>query len=115
MKLYGIPNCNTVKKARDWLTSHGIDYQFHDFKKQGVTQQLLEGWLKQIPETKLINRAGMTWRNLDESTKNSIQDQTSAIQLMSDKTSVIKRPILEKDGKIIAVGFSESEYQSLLK
>jgi len=115
MKLYGIPNCNTVKKARDWLTSHGIDYQFHDFKKQGVTQQLLEGWLKQIPETKLINRAGMTWRNLDESTKNSIQDQTSAIQLMGDKTSVIKRPILEKDGKIIAVGFSESEYQSLLK
>lgn len=115
MKLYGIPNCNTVKKARDWLTSHGIDYQFHDFKKQGVTQQLLEGWLKQIPETKLINRAGMTWRNLDESTKNSIQDQTSAIQLMSDKTSVIKRPILEKDGNIIAVGFSESEYQSLLK
>lgn len=115
MKLYGIPNCNTVKKARDWLTSHGIDYQFHDFKKQGVTQQLLEGWLKQIPETKLINRAGMTWRNLDEATKNSIQDQTSAIQLMSDKTSVIKRPILEKDGNIIAVGFSESEYQSLLK
>lgn len=115
MKLYGIPNCNTVKKARDWLTSHGIDYQFHDFKKQGVTQQLLDGWLKQIPETKLINRAGMTWRNLDEATKNSIQDQTSAIQLMSDKTSVIKRPILEKDGKIIAVGFTESEYQSLLK
>lgn len=115
MKLYGIPNCNTVKKARGWLTSHGIDYQFHDFKKQGVTQQLLEDWLKQIPETKLINRGGMTWRNLDEATKNSIQDQTSAIQLMSDKTSVIKRPILEKDGKIIAVGFSESEYQSLLK
>jgi Spx/MgsR family transcriptional regulator len=115
MKLYGIPNCNTVKKARDWLTSHGINYQFHDFKKQGVTQQLLEGWLKQTPETKLINRAGMTWRNLDEATKNSILDQTSAIQLMRDKTSVIKRPILEKDGKIIAVGFSESEYQSLLK
>jgi Spx/MgsR family transcriptional regulator len=115
MKLYGIPNCNTVKKARDWLTSHRIDYQFHDFKKQGVTTQMLEDWLKQIPETKLINRAGMTWRNLDEATKNSIQDQTSAIQLMRDKTSVIKRPILEKDGKIIAVGFSESEYQSLLK
>jgi arsenate reductase (glutaredoxin) len=115
MKLYGIPNCNTVKKARDWLTSHGIDYQFHDFKKQGVTTQLLEHWLTQVPDSKLINRAGMTWRNLDDATKNSIQDQASAIQLMQEKTSVIKRPILEKNGKIIALGFSETEYQSLLK
>ncbi|MFA6040739.1 MAG: ArsC family reductase [Methylophilus sp.] len=115
MKLYGIPNCNTVKKARDWLTHNGIEYQFHDFKKQGVTEQMLSGWLSQIDDSKLINRAGMTWRNLDQATKDSIQDQASAIKLMSEKTSVIKRPVLEQDGKIIALGFSEAEYQALFK
>jgi len=115
MKLYGIPNCNTVKKARDWLANNGIDYEFHDFKKQGVTPTQLDSWLKQIPDSKLINRAGMTWRKLDEATKNNITNKDAAIQLMCDKTSVIKRPILEKEGQIIALGFSESEYQSIFK
>jgi len=115
MKLYGIPNCNTVKKARDWLDKNNVAYEFHDFKKQGVTPTQLENWLTQIPDSKLINRAGMTWRNLDDTKKNSITDKASAIQLMCEKTSVIKRPILEKEGKVLALGFSETEYQSLLK
>jgi arsenate reductase (glutaredoxin) len=115
MKLYGIPNCNTVKKARDWLDNHQISYEFHDFKKQGVTAELLNAWLSQLPESKLINRAGLTWRGLDEATKQGIKDNASAIALMMAKTSVIKRPILEKDSKIIALGFSETEYQSIFK
>ncbi|WP_020182400.1 ArsC family reductase [Methylotenera sp. 1P/1] len=115
MKLYGIPNCNTVKKARDWLDTHHIAYEFHDFKKQGISPQKLQAWLDQLPDSKLINRAGLTWRGLDDTTKQSIVDNASAIALMSAKTSVIKRPILEKDSKIIALGFSETEYSALFK
>ncbi len=114
MKLYGIPNCNTVKKARDWLDSKHIAYEFHDFKKQGVSQQLLESWLAQLPHEKLINRAGLTWRGLDYNTKAGIVDNASAIALMQAKTSVIKRPVLVKDGKIICLGFDEAIYKELL-
>ncbi len=114
MKLYGIPNCNTVKKARDWLESHHIAYEFHDFKKQGVSQQLLENWLAQLPYDKLINRAGLTWRGLDDNTKAGIIDDASAIALMQAKTSVIKRPIVENNGKILCLGFDEAAYKELL-
>ena len=114
LKLYGIPNCNTVKKARDWLECHAIAYEFHDFKKHGVSVQLLENWLTQVPHEKLINRAGLTWRGLEDSVKAGIIDNASAITLMHAKTSVIKRPILEKDGKILCLGFDETQYQALL-
>lgn len=113
MKLYGIPNCNTVKKARDWLDANNIAYEFHDFKKLGVDEATLNAWLTQQPWEKLINRAGLTWRGLDEATKISITDNASAIALMQAKTSVIKRPILERDEQILALGFSESDYQRL--
>ena len=112
--LYGISNCNTVKKARDWLKNQHIAYEFHDFKKHGASLQLIENWLAQLPHEKLINRAGLTWRGLDDSTKTSIIDNVAAIALMQAKTSVIKRPILEKNGKILCLGFDPSQYQSLL-
>lgn len=115
MKLYGIPNCNTVTKARAWLAEHQANVQFHDFKKDGVDEALLESWLAQMPWEKLVNRAGMTWRNLDEQTKASIQNNASAVKLMMDKPSVIKRPVLVEDGKILALGFDEATYQKLLK
>jgi Spx/MgsR family transcriptional regulator len=115
MKLYGIPNCNSVKKARTWLEEHQIDYIFHDFKKNGVNQSILDSWLSQASWEKLINRAGMTWRKLDDETKNSIVDNSSASRLMLDRTSVIKRPILEKDGKLLALGFKEEIYKELFK
>jgi len=111
IKLYGIPNCNTVKKARDWLDTNNIAYEFHDFKKQGVDAAIINSWLKQYPWEKLINRAGLTWRGLDEATKSSIKDNTSATALMQAKTSVIKRPILIKDGRILALGFDENAYK----
>ncbi len=115
MKLYGIPNCNTVKKARVWLDENQAQYEFHDFKKLGVNQSMIENWLAQQPWEKLINRAGMTWRKLSDETKANITNNASAAALMADKTSVIKRPILEQDGKILALGFKEDTYQEFFK
>jgi arsenate reductase (glutaredoxin) len=115
MKLYGIPNCNTVKKARDWLDSHGVAYEFHDFKKQGLDSKTAENWLTQSPWEKLVNRAGMTWRNLGDAEKSAVTDNASAMNLMLSKTSVIKRPILEEGNKILALGFDETIYQQIFK
>lgn len=114
MKLYGIPNCDTVKKARAWLAGNGIALPFHDFKKQGVSKELLEPWLKQVGWEKLVNRQGTTWRQLPEEARAAISDETSALCLMLEKPSVIKRPVLEKDGQII-LGFDEAVYQFLFE
>ena len=113
LKVYGIPNCNTVKKAREWLESNGVAYEFHDFKKQGLDAATAETWLNQQPWEKLINRAGMTWRGLGEDAKSSIKDSISAMPLMLEKTSVIKRPVLVQDNKILALGFDETTYGKL--
>jgi arsenate reductase (glutaredoxin) len=113
MKLYGIPNCSTVKKARQWLDGHKISYTFHDFKKQGIDEQTIKAWLSQYSWETLVNRSGMTWRQLDESEKLAICDALSATQLMLQKTSVIKRPVLENQGKILALGFKDTDYQSI--
>lgn len=115
MKLYGIPNCNTVKKARDWLDSHGVAYDFHDFKKQALDSKTAENWLTQHPWEKLVNRAGMTWRNLSDAEKSAVTDNASAINLMLNKNSVIKRPILEEGNQVLALGFDESTYQQIFK
>lgn len=114
MQLFGIPNCSTVKKARDWLTNNGVIYEFHDFKKNGVSRALLEGWLSQMPWEKLVNRTGMTWRNLTDTEKAAVIDSNSALNLMLEKSSVIKRPVLVNDGKIICLGFTEATYKELI-
>ncbi len=113
LKLYGIPNCSTVKKARDWLAAHDIAIEFHDFKKQGVSEAQLNNWLKQIPHEKLINRAGLTWRGLAQETKDSITDNAAAIALMQSKTSLIKRPLLIKNDVILCAGFDETRYAEI--
>lgn len=113
MKLYGIPNCNTVKKARDWLEEHEIAYEFHDFKKLGLDTATAQSWLQQYPWEKLVNRSGMTWRNLSDTEKKTVADAKSAQVLMQEKTSVIKRPVVVKNDKIIALGFNETEYAQL--
>ena len=114
MKLYGIPNCNTVKKARVWLDEQGIAYEFHDFKKQGVSPELISDWLAQQPWEKLVNRAGMTWRGLADEAKAAVRDDESALALMLEKTSVIKRPMLVSEGRILQLGFDEAAYRNLL-
>ncbi len=115
LTLYGIPNCNTVKKARDWLDVNSVSYVFHDFKKLGIDEAMLNNWLTQHPWEKLINRAGLTWRGLDDTTKVSIADNATAIALMQAKTSVIKRPILVKDSKVLCLGFDENLYKETVK
>ncbi|MDP3743357.1 MAG: ArsC family reductase [Methylotenera sp.] len=115
MTLYGIPNCNTVKKARDWLDANSVSYVFHDFKKLGIDAVTINHWLTQHPWEKLINRAGLTWRGLDEATKSGITDNASALTLMQHKTSVIKRPILVKDSEVLCLGFDENLYKETFK
>jgi arsenate reductase (glutaredoxin) len=115
MKLYGIPNCNTVKKARDWLAQHNIAVEFHDFKKHGLSADIAQNWLQQSDWQHLINRSGLTWRALPEANKHAVLDAASALALMLEKTSVIKRPLLERDGKLLHVGFSETDYERIFK
>lgn len=103
--LYGIPNCDTVKKARTWLQDHGIDFAFHDFKKQGLSAALVQGWLQEIDWQTLVNRKGTTWRNLPDERKAAIVDNDSALALMLEHPSVIKRPVLQGAGPV-TVGFS---------
>jgi len=112
-KLYGIPNCNTVKKARDWLAQHDIAIEFHDFKKHGLDVVTAQSWLQQTDWTKLINRSGLTWRGLPEQHKQGIQDASAALALMLEKTSVIKRPVLEQNGKLLHVGFDATAYSKI--
>lgn len=109
MKLYGIPNCTTVKKAREWLTGQGIDYAFHDYKKAGVPEALMKKLLKQHGWEALINRKGPTWRKLPDERKKAIQDATSALAVMLENPSVIRRPILEDAGRYL-IGFVADDY-----
>ncbi len=110
--LYGIPNCDTVKKARTWLAGQRQDFVFHDFKKQGLTRELAAAWLRQIPRDVLINKKGTTWRALPDERKAAVTDDDAAIALMLENPSVIKRPVLARDDQF-AVGFSDAQYQQL--
>ncbi len=112
MKLYGIPNCDTVKKARAWLESHGIQYEFHDYKKLGVESAVLAKWMSQLSWETVINRQGQTWRKLSDAEKAKITTDAAAIQLAQHQPSVIKRPAIEHQGKVI-LGFNETEYQAI--
>ena len=108
LTLYGIRNCDTVKKARQWLAEHAIDYQFHDYKLQGVPVGRLDQWLMTTPWETLLNRQGNTWRKLDEATQASVVDATSARVVMLAYPSLIKRPVVEWSGdtaRDVTVGF----------
>lgn len=110
MVVYGIKNCNTVKSALDWLKEHNVEFEFHDYKAKGITDSKLKEWIKQVGWESLVNKRGTTWRQLDEKVQLAVKDEKSAIALMKEKTSVIKRPLIEINGKVIALGFDESEY-----
>ncbi|MCU7862595.1 MAG: ArsC family reductase [Candidatus Thiodiazotropha sp. (ex Lucinoma borealis)] len=108
VKLYGIANCDTMKKARQWLNDQGISYEFHDYKKAGIDENQLRNWVDTLGWEVLLNRRGMMWRKLDDSVKTAI-DEASAIQVMLQTPSIIKRPLLD-DGKSLYVGFKEEQY-----
>ncbi len=111
LTVYGIANCDTVKKARRWLDEAGIDHVFHDYKKSPPTAELLREWCDKLGHDALINRRGTTWRQLPESDKIGL-DQEKAIALMCRHPSLIKRPVVEKDGMRL-LGFDPVQYSAL--
>ena len=111
--LYGIANCDTVKKARAWLTAEGVDYQFHDFKKQGVPAPQVDRWLQAVGWEKLVNRQGNTWRKLDPAVQASVTDAASARAQVLEHASVIKRPVVEWGADTTTVGFDAAKWAGL--
>ncbi len=111
--VYGIPNCDTVKKTLDWLTEHDVPFSFHNYKKEGITTAKLKSWCKQKGWEVLLNKKSSTWRGLDEATQASITNEKTAIALMATSTSIIKRPVIEKDETVVAVGFNATEYKKI--
>lgn len=109
--LYGIPNCDTVKKARAWLTGQGLAYSFHDFKKAGVPPERLAAWEDALGWQKLLNRQGTTWRKLDAAVQSGVTDAASAQALMRAQPSVIKRPVVEW-GHDTSVGFEAEAWSA---
>lgn len=115
LTVYGISNCDTVKKARAWLLAQGQAADFHDYKKQGGPAERLDDWIAAVGWEVLVNRQGTTWRKLDEATKASIVDADSAKRLMLAQPSVIKRPVIERAGQVVAVGFAPDKLATLLR
>ena len=109
--IYGIKNCDTMKKGRAWLETHGVDHEFHDYKVAGIDRAKLESWAKQVGWEVLLNRAGTTFRKLPESAKTGLTE-AKALRLMLEQPSMIKRPVLES-GKNLIVGFDEKRYSAL--
>lgn len=112
LHVYGIPNCDTVKKARRWLDERNISYVFHDFKKEGITADKLRQWSDSIGWETLLNRKGTTWRQLPDTDKADV-DSDKAIALMQKNTSLIKRPVVESKAGVSA-GFDESRFAQIL-
>jgi Spx/MgsR family transcriptional regulator len=113
--LYGISNCDTVKRARAWLAQHEVPHQFHDYKKAGVPAERLDVWLQTIGWERLLNRQGTTWRKLDEAAKAAVVDARTARSLMLEQPSVIKRPVVDWGGGASSVGFDEGEWAQRLR
>ena len=114
MKVYGITNCNTVKKALDWLKANNVAYEFQDFKKLGVSAEKLAEWDKKAGYEKFMNKQGLTWKQLDPEVKDSIKTSEDALKLLQQKTSMIKRPVIE-DGNFLFFGFDEATYNQHFK
>ena len=111
--VYGIPNCDTVKKARDWLSAADVDYQFHDFKKAGVPEAALADWLQALGWEVVLNRKGTTWRKLGAALQATVADAASAAAVMHAHPSVVKRPVVRWPNGRISVGFSPAQFAAL--
>ncbi|VWX62549.1 Transcriptional regulator, Spx/MgsR family [Burkholderiales bacterium 8X] len=113
--LYGIPSCDTVKRARTWLTEQGVDYRFHDFKKQGIPEAELDAWLAALGWEPLVNRRGTTWRKLDEPTRAGVVDSASARAVLLANPSLIKRPVVNWGPQAdVTTGFDPTRWESLI-
>lgn len=113
MTLYGIPNCDTVKKAQTWLKNNNRDFVFHDYRKESIGKTILQRWVKEAGLELLLNKKSTTWRGLSPEQQALAATKAGAIQLMQEHPSLIKRPVLEKNGAVVAVGFDEKKYAEL--
>ena len=109
--LYGISNCDTIKKAKKWLENNGVEFQFHDFRKDGLEKNQLSSWCKELNWETLLNKRGTTWRKLPDEVKNTVTE-ARAIKIMLEQPAIIKRPVLDIGNKRI-VGFSVDTYKTL--
>lgn len=112
LKIYGIKNCDTMKKAMQWLDNGEYDYDFHDYKKHGITKKELSRWCESVSWKVLLNTRGTTWRKLSDEQRTDV-NKTSALSLMHQNPSLIKRPVLTEDSVVKAVGFSKEKYEQL--
>lgn len=110
--MYGIKNCDTIKKARRWLEAHGVEYRFHDYRADGLDEEFLHTAINELGWEALLNTRGTTWRKLDESVRAGITDADSAAALMLEMPAIIKRPLLCASGQPMLLGFNESLYQT---
>jgi arsenate reductase len=115
MIVYGIPNCDTIKKTKDWLEQNKIKFEFHDYKKSGISKTKLETWSKQVGWEALLNKKSSTWRGLSSTEQGKITGQIAAIKLMTENTSIIKRPVIELANGTVIVGFDEKNFNKQLK
>jgi len=113
IKVYGIANCDTVKKARSWLDAQGLPYEFHDYKKAGVPEALLPQWQAALGWEPLVNRSGTTWRKLGEALRAGVVDAPSARALMLAQPSVIKRPLVDWGKGRLSLGFKPEQFEAL--
>jgi len=114
MKVYAIKNCDTVKKALNFLDAKSVQYDFHDYKKLGISREKLEDWEKQVGWEKLLKRKGLTWNKIGKPLEDKL-DKEVAFQLMLDNQSIIVRPLVEVDGKLVLLGFDAAEYEGHFK
>lgn len=111
--LYGISNCDTIRKARKWLQERDIEYTFHDFRKDGLNPVQLRAWVAELGWEALLNKRGTTWRKLPEQTR-ATMDETLALAVMEDQPAIIKRPLLATSGQLV-VGFSAKQYRQIFQ
>jgi len=114
MVIYGIPNCDTVRRARAWLAEHGVAHRFHDFKKAGVPEERLDSWLAAAGWERLLNRQGTAWRQLGDAERAAVVDAGSARRVMLAHSSTVKRPVAEWDDGVTTVGFHADDWQRRL-
>jgi len=108
--LYGIPNCDSVKKAKNWFDRHGIRYAFHDYRQEGITKSRLSSWCRQLGWEQLLNKQSTTWKALDEATQLATTTQAAAVNLMAMHPTLIKRPVIELNDKVIVIRFNQDAY-----
>lgn len=106
--VYGIPNCDTIKKTLDWFRKHNIEVAFHNYKKEGISKTLLNDWIKQVGWEVLLNKKGTTWKQLSEAEQASATNGKAVATLLAAHTSMIKRPVITLDSQVCVVGFDEA-------